>query len=420
MPQAREPTRLATTRPAHQPPDVGQLRRVGARHAHGALRPRLPQPRAVRLRHRAAARREHNRGGPARGQPPARQQAEPAGAAREQMRVARRRGGGGGDEDDHLAGVCAGLQAAERGEQAALQPEALQWQPVQHARRRARRQPLECAPHPHRRLLDRAVERDRHVARKRRAPQPLRTPHRALADLAQAAALAQQRKRASDEVGGQAVEHEAQPRRADERRRAGEERAAVARAERLAAQTHAMQIPMLVRPADRHACARADPMCVLARCEANATGARLQQRVVARARPRREERHVNRAPRRRQGARLLDRQRVVDRRHQPRVAPRKRCQRRQAMAEHSVAHAQVRRAAAAASHVCSAVAAGRTGVAGVHAEDVEHVAEVETDRSHAQLDLAVRGRGALLGLRHDPEVRHRAARVEVHPNRPAD
>ena len=92
--------------------------------------------------------------------------------------------------------------------------------------------------------------------------------------------------------------------------------------------------------------------------------------------------------------------------------------------------AQVQRAAAAASHVCSASAAGRTGVAldtrrglgspWTHAEDVEHIAEVETDRSHAQLDLAVRGRGALLGLRHEPEVRHRAARVEVHPNRPAD
>ena len=64
-----------------------------------------------------------------------------------------------------------------------------------------------------------------------------------------------------------------------------------------------------------------------------------------------------------------------------------------------------------------AVGARRARVAGVGAEHVEHVAEVEADRTHVQLHLRVLD-GGHLALRHDAQVADRAARVEVQPDRP--
>eukprot|EP00964_Phaeocystis_antarctica_P031289 scaffold17710_cov92-Phaeocystis_antarctica.AAC.6 len=61
----------------------------------------------------------------------------------------------------------------------------------------------------------------------------------------------------------------------------------------------------------------------------------------------------------------------------------------------------------------SAVAPRRAGVARVLAKHVEHVAEVEPHRLHAQLDLARRQRHLEGGLLLEPQAANRTARLQV-------
>eukprot|EP00967_Tisochrysis_lutea_P158869 scaffold326354_cov189-Tisochrysis_lutea.AAC.1 len=171
---------------------------------------------------------------------------------------------------------------------------------------RPRRQRLQRPTHPVRRLLDGAVERNRHVPHRTRREASLLAPHGTLADFGQAPVLAQQCKRSGDEVERQAVEHKAQATAAQRNGRAVAEGAALARAQSLTGEAHAVHEEVLVRTTNARARPDANPVRVLARRKADAAGASLEQRVVALGRPRRKERHVHCAPGGRQGARLLD------------------------------------------------------------------------------------------------------------------
>ena len=75
----------------------------------------------------------------------------------------------------------------------------------------------------------------------------LKAPHAPLPNLAQPAALPQQRKGAGDEVGGEAVERKAQPARAEQPRRAKRKGGAVAGAEH-AGEAEAAQVGVLEGP----------------------------------------------------------------------------------------------------------------------------------------------------------------------------
>eukprot|EP00964_Phaeocystis_antarctica_P030405 scaffold17172_cov69-Phaeocystis_antarctica.AAC.1 len=62
-----------------------------------------------------------------------------------------------------------------------------------------------------------------------------------------------------------------------------------------------------------------------------------------------------------------------------------------------------------------AVAPGRAWVARILVQHVEHVAEVEPHRVHAQLDLARKQRRLERGLLLQPQVADRASRLQVEP-----
>eukprot|EP00962_Isochrysis_galbana_P061135 scaffold36275_cov154-Isochrysis_galbana.AAC.43 len=87
------------------------------------------------------------------------------------------------------------------------------------------------------------------------------------------------------------------------------------------------------------------------------------------------------------------------------------------MAEGGVANLQMDDATAHRRNVNSTVATRRTRVSRVHAEDVEHVAEVETDGADLQLHLAVDRFGVILLLRYNAQVANGAAGVEVQLDR---
>ena len=230
-------------------------------------------------------------------------------------------------------------------------------------------------------------------------------PNVALADLDEATAAAEHRQRTGHEAArGQAVQHDV-----DSAKRLRDLRhvVRVARTERVG-NAHAAHQRALVRPAGRRNHDAAQRRSLLNRGEAHAAGRAVDQHALARtAAGSLAERRVNGDEHGRTGSRGLERQVRRHGRHARRSHLNVGTEAAASQAEHGIARTQRRHAAAARYNNARAVAAGGTGVAGVHAQDVEHVAEVDAHGANLQHDVPRSGRRV---NRLRLKVAHRPAR----------
>eukprot|EP00962_Isochrysis_galbana_P061128 scaffold36275_cov154-Isochrysis_galbana.AAC.36 len=148
--------------------------------------------------------------------------------------------------------------------------------------------------------------------------------------------------------------------------------------------------------------------------QADAAGARMQKHNLAALGPRGQERHVHRRPGSGQCARLLERKRLVNGRHESRVAASYGRESGEPVSKRSVSNLEMLDTGAPSRDVSGTVATGRAWVAGIGAEHIEHVAEVESDCTHVQPSLT-RNRLRIRGhLRYDAQIAYCTAGIEMH------
>eukprot|EP00966_Prymnesium_polylepis_P144042 3325733-Prymnesium_polylepis.3 len=188
------------------------------------------------------------------------------------------------------------------------------------------------------------------------------------------------------------------------------ERPTIARAAR-AMYAHRTQQSMLVRLPGRANESGAQPEPVLDRIESDTARGCMHYDGTAGAELSSLKRRVSRAPGHRHCAHLLERQRRRHAREEGCVGARDARERRIAESKSAVPSGVKPGCIGLLYHACC-VTAGRSWVARVFAQHVEHIAKIEADRTHTQQHLCVcRTHGG--ELRHEEEVAYRAACVEV-------
>ena len=288
----------------------------------------------------------------------------------------------------HLARVQTALQRAERELRLQCQVEAAQRQARHRCCCCTRRKQHQHAVHPPRIVCHVHVECNRAVhCRLGSRILACRRPHTALPDLLKDTAIAKARKRHRNEVYGEAVEHTVPAMGRCNLHAARAECRSISRA------THPLctggeHLPVLVRTTSTAQDARVQPLGILDRLQPNAPHSSMDHCEHAALHAPTFYSRIGGAPCDGQRRCLLKRQRQRLPRKQATIAESQRREWRRCNPKHGAPDRMVHRSTCI-THDARRVAARRSRVARILPKHVQHVTEVEPNRSHSQLNLAI-------------------------------